>query len=258
MLSDKTITESETLSNRLWGSLEFVLGVAEMAGATALCVAPEPTGLTKAGCVVVGAHSMDTLRTAAQKVMTGSNARTATSRIAAQTARLLGADENTAVNIGVAVDVAIPLSVAGMVGAARVSYVRAGSLKIAEHEAIAGIRVGGHTIAKHVAIPEKDLLARLARSPMLPSASSFYTLQQAEKVISSSLKSNRIKIIHWANANNSERILELTHHAGTSVGYGFKRGQVTKESINKVRIVLIKESYNRKPYYILTAYPVMD
>ncbi|MGQ8774880.1 hypothetical protein ACUTQ5_10740 [Serratia sp. NA_112.1] len=36
VISDKSVTEGETLSNRLWGSLELVLGALEMAGATAL------------------------------------------------------------------------------------------------------------------------------------------------------------------------------------------------------------------------------
>ncbi|CNI49445.1 hypothetical protein [Yersinia pekkanenii] len=32
VLSDKTITEGETFGNRMWGSLEFVLGAVEMVG----------------------------------------------------------------------------------------------------------------------------------------------------------------------------------------------------------------------------------
>lgn len=78
-------------------------------------------------------------------------------------------------------------------------YVHAGTFKIAEHEAMRSVKAGGHTVAKHVAIADNDLLARLARSPQMQSVSSYYSLQHAEKAISSALKANRLKIIHWAN-----------------------------------------------------------
>lgn len=78
VLSDKSVTEAETLSNRLLGGLGVLLGAVEMAGATALCIAPEPTGLTKAGCVVVGAHSLDAVQSAARQVITGRDTRSAT------------------------------------------------------------------------------------------------------------------------------------------------------------------------------------
>ncbi len=60
-LSEKSISEGETLSNRLWGGLGLAGGVVEMFGAGVMCVVPEPTMLTKAGCVVVGTHSLDTV-----------------------------------------------------------------------------------------------------------------------------------------------------------------------------------------------------
>lgn len=58
VLSDKSVTESETMSNRLLGGLDLLMGSLELAGATALCMAPEPTGLTKAACIVVGTASI--------------------------------------------------------------------------------------------------------------------------------------------------------------------------------------------------------
>ncbi|WP_318011315.1 hypothetical protein [Brenneria tiliae] len=78
VLSDKTVTEAETVSNRLLGGLGVALGAVELIGAGALCLAPEPTTLTKAGCVVVGAHSIDSINAAADQVITGRDTRTAT------------------------------------------------------------------------------------------------------------------------------------------------------------------------------------
>jgi len=258
VLSHKTVTEAETLQNRLLGGLGVALSTVELVGATVLCAAPEPTGLTKAACVVVGAHSMDSLRISIDQTISGRDTRTAAYQLAVETARQFGADEDTALNIGLTVDIAVPVAFGLSLGAARVAYVRTGNFKLAEHEAIKGIKAGGHTVAKHVAIPETDLLARLAKSPQMQTASSFYKLEQAEKVISAGLKANRLKILHWANlSRNSENILELTYKSGSAVGYGFRQGNQVKETLYSVRIVLLKKMYNNKPYYVLTAYPVM-
>ncbi|MBP2200341.1 hypothetical protein JOJ88_005882 [Pantoea cypripedii] len=43
VLSDKSISEGETLSNRLFGGLGLAGGVVEMFGAGAMCIVPEPT-----------------------------------------------------------------------------------------------------------------------------------------------------------------------------------------------------------------------
>ncbi|EDZ99006.1 conserved hypothetical protein [Burkholderia sp. H160] len=59
-LTRKSITHGEMLSNRLWGGLQLVGGVLEMVGAGALCVVPDPTMVSKAGCVVFGVHGSDT------------------------------------------------------------------------------------------------------------------------------------------------------------------------------------------------------
>ncbi|MGP3593101.1 RNase A-like domain-containing protein [Vagococcus sp. WN89Y] len=258
VLSDKTVTEAETMQNRLLGGLGIALSTVELVGATVLCAAPEPTGLTKAACVVVGAHGMDGIRAAIDQTISGRDTRTAAYQLAVETARQFGADEDTALNIGLTVDIAVPVAFGLSLGAARVAYVRTGNFKLAEHEAIKGIKAGGHTVAKHVAIPETDLLARLAKSPHMESVSSFYKVEQAEKVISAGLKANRLKILHWANLSRESRhVLELTYNFGSAIGYGFRQGSQVKETLYVVRIVLIKKMYNNKPYYVLTAYPFM-
>ncbi len=258
VLSDETVTEAETMQNRLLGGLGVVMGTVELVGATVLCATPEPTTLTKVACVVVGAHSMDTLKAAIDQTITGRDTRTAAYQLAVQTAREFGADEDTALNIGLTVDVAVPVAFGLSLGAARVAYVRTGNFRLAEHEAVKGIKAGGHTIAKHIAIPEEELLSRLARSPQMQSTSSFYKLEQAEQVISSGLKANRLKILHWANfSRNAENTLEITYKSGSAVGYGFRQGSQAKEILYTVRIVLLKKMYNNKPYYVLTAYPIL-
>lgn len=255
VLSERSVTEAETLQNRLLGGLNVVMSTAELAGATVLCAAPDPTMLTKAACVVVGTHGLDSLHAAIDQTITGRDTRTAVYQVSIDAARKLGADEKTAINIGLTIDIAVPAAFGLSLGAARIAYVRAGTFKIIEHEAIRPIKIGGHTLIKHVSIPEKDLLERLARSPNMLSASSFYSLQQAEKVISDALKSNRLKIIYWANSGAGSQPLELTYKAGSTIGYGFRRGHPIKETTSTIRVVLLKQAYQGKPYYVLTSYP---
>ncbi|WP_455821176.1 RNase A-like domain-containing protein [Pseudomonas cerasi] len=257
VLSDKSVTESEGMTNRLLGGLDLLMGGLELAGATALCMVPEPTGLTKAACVVVGAHSMDSINAATNRVLTGQDTRTATYQTAVALAKQFGADEKTAWNIGLAVDVGVPAAFGLVVGASRVVYVRAGTFKIAEHELVKPVRAGGHTIAKHIAMSDSDLLARLARTPDLNAASSFYSATQAEKAISSALKANRLKIIYWANSGAGAKPLRLIYNSGQAVGYGFRQGRNIKETSSSVCVVLLKKEYLGKPYYVLTSFPFM-
>lgn len=257
VLSDETVTEAETLQNRLLGGLNVAMSTVELVGATVLCAAPDPTTLTKAACVVVGAHGLDSLYAAIDQTITGRDTRTAAYQLAVDTARQFGADETTALNIGLTVDIAVPVAFGLAIGAARIAYVRTGTFKIVEHEAIRPVKIGGHTLAKHIAIPEEDLLARLARSPHMRSVSSFYSVQQAEQVISNALKANRLKIIYWANSGAGAHPLELTYNAKSIVGYGIRQGINIKETTSTVRVVLLKQTYQGNPYYVLTSYPYM-
>ncbi|MGL6017180.1 MAG: RNase A-like domain-containing protein [Gibbsiella quercinecans] len=257
VLSDETVTEAETLQNRLLGGLNVAMSTVELVGATVLCAAPDPTTLTKAACVVVGAHGLDSLYAAIDQTITGRDTRTAAYQLAVDTARQFGADETTALNIGLTVDIAVPVAFGLAIGAARIAYVRTGTFKIVEHEAIRPVKIGGHTLAKHIAIPEEDLLARLARSPHMSSVSSFYSVQQAEQVISNALKANRLKIIYWANSGAGAHPLELTYNAKSIVGYGIRQGINIKETTSTVRVVLLKQTYQGNPYYVLTSYPYM-
>ncbi|MEB6561178.1 hypothetical protein MXL17_10090 [Klebsiella aerogenes] len=257
VMSDKTVTEAETLQNRLLGGLDVAMSTVELAGATILCAAPDPTMLTKAACVFVGAHGLDSLHASIDQIITGRDTRTAAYQLAVETARQFGADEKTAMSIGLTVDIAAPAAFGLALGAARVAYVRAGNFRIIEHEAVRPVKIGGHTLSKHVSISEKELLERLALSPQMRSVSSFYSVQHAEKAISSALKANKLKVVYWANSGAGSRPLELTYKTGSAIGYGFRQGLNVKETSYTVRVVLLKQVYQGKPYYVLTSYPYM-
>lgn len=138
ILCGNNVSSDETWGNRLLGGLGVVSGVAEILGAGVLCIVPEPTLITKAGCVVVGAHSLDTLNASFQQVLTGRKTDTATAQLAELAAGKPGADKDTAYKVGVTVDLAVPFVFAAAAGAARVGSIFAGRIRLVEHEGGAG------------------------------------------------------------------------------------------------------------------------
>lgn len=257
-LSDKSVTEGETLSNRLYGGLGLIMGTLELAGATALCIAPEPTGLTKAACIIVGAHSMDSINTAADQVLSGKNVRSATYRAAAEMAKQFGADDDTAWKVGLTVDVAVPIAFSLGLGAARVASIRVGRIKLIQHESVTGLKPGGHAILKHVGKTQEELAARLKTTENMvrkPNAiSSFSNIDLAEASVSKALSVNKEWIKVWA-ASQPRHNLTVTYNTGRVIGYSLFRGSEKLMQATKVKVVLKYEMYNGKPYYILTAFP---
>ena len=258
VMSDQNVS----IGNRIWGGVGFLGGVLELASATALCLVPEPTGLTKAGCIIVGAHSMDTISSSAYQVYSGRITESMTARAASGVATQLGADEATAKQIGIAVDVVLPFPVAG---AARVASVRMGQFKIMSHEAVKGFRSGGHTLKKHTGKSLNDLSNKIDHGlksgtmDVKGFASSFPSIEVAEKAVSQTLKANRKVIRSWAKstpASGKDRLLRIEYTSKNSIGIVVSAASKQASETNKLRVILLKEEYNKKPYYVLTAYPI--
>ena len=76
-------------------------------------------------------------------------------------ARLLGRGLRRHRVAGLAVDIAVPLAMSAWLAASRIASIRGGRIKLVEHEAQAGSRLCGHTIAEHVGQTEARLRARL-------------------------------------------------------------------------------------------------
>jgi len=252
-----TIYETESTANRFYGGLRSVFGLLELATGVGLLLAPEPTMATKIGGAALSGHAVDSVQTGVRQVWTGRSTNSLTEDATAALARQLGADKDTAANIGTAVDIAVPVIVTLGVGAARAVAVRGGRIVLSAHEAAAGSRVGGHTIAKHVGKTEAELNARLVAEVRIPAATTFKTLEAAEKVLYQALRANKAQIETWAKTARAGARLVLDYKAGTEiVGHGVIRatGQLTE--MTAVRLVLKMEKYNGIPYYILTSYPI--
>lgn len=255
VLTQGDISSSETLSNRIFGGLKVLGGVLELLGAGVLCLAPEPTMATKAGCVIVGVHGSDTTAAGFTQMVSGRVRNTLTQQTATALAKILGANDRTAKNIGLTVDIAVPIG-ALTVGMLKIASVQAGRINLVAHEAIAGSRVGGHTIARHVGRSEAQLRARLAAQTRIPAASTFSTLKGAEQVISQGLKMHASQIIAWTRSAQAGSKLAFTYQSSSVVGQGVIRSSGQLVNMTKIRIVLKYETYNKMPYYVLTAFPI--
>ncbi|WP_233801606.1 RNase A-like domain-containing protein [Paraburkholderia sp. HP33-1] len=255
VLTRQSISHTEMLSNRLWGGLQLVGGLLEMVGAGALCVLPEPTMASKAGCIVFGAHGSDTAAAGLRQVWTGRDTATLTQQGTTKLAEAMKASPDMANNIGLSLDMVVPFGFAGSIKAARAARITMGRINLHMHEAKAlNPELGGHTILKHVGKDEAWLRDRLKREPKRKVVSSFTSLEKAERAISETMRANTAKIRAWARSPNRYATEKITKVVAGDIGYGVTRetGKLTR--MNKVFVVLKYETYNGMPYYVLTAY----
>lgn len=257
IFAGENMSEGEMLSTRLWGGAQALFGIIEAVGAGALLLTPEPTMLTKAGGMALGASALDQIQAGARQLWTGRRAETVTYEATRRAASGLGATPEMAANVGRTFDIAVPVALSAGLGAARIMAIRSGRITLIEHEAIAGSRVGGHTILEHVGKTDAELLQRLSRPARRPPAmvSTFASLEVAERAVSQVLRGNQAAIRAWAKtASPGARQAFGTGFPGA--GRGIARGTTQAIPLNSVRVVLKKEAFNGKLYYVLTAFPV--
>lgn len=242
-------------TNRLWGGLAIVGGLLEMAGAAALCVAPEPTGLSKLGCVVFGVHGSDTAAAGLRQIWTAHDTTTLMYQGASKLAETMKAPPEMADNIGLSLDIAVPFGLTGIVKAVRVSSITMGRIELMRHEAtVANPKLGGHTVLKHVGKTEAQLRERLRLEPRRETVSSFTNLEIAEWALSETVRLNAQAIEIWAKTSSANGTLTVLADVGRSVGYGVVRKTDKLVEMRKVKIVLKMQRNNGMPYYILTSY----
>ncbi|QJP74175.1 RNase A-like domain-containing protein [Burkholderia glumae] len=254
VLARQSINQTEILSNRLWGGLQIVGGVMEMAGAAVLCVAPEPTTASKAGCIVFGVHGSDTVSAGWRQVWSGQDTITLTQQGTTKLAETMKVGPDMANSLGLSLDMIVPFGFAGSIKAARAVRVTMGRINLEMHEAKASnARLGGHTIERHVGKSEAWLRDRLAREPKLEIASSFRNINAAEWTISEVLQKHSARVSAWAQSTSGSNRLQLVGETGRNVGYGLIRETGKMIELSKFQVFLKKEFYNGMPYYIITA-----
>ena len=262
VLSHESLTPAEMASNRIFGSFRLVGGIIELAGAGVLCALPEPTMISKAGCIAMGVHASDQLSAASTQIMTGKETDSYAFKAGATAAEAVGASRSTGQVIGLATEFVVPLSTASIYNAFRASSVRAGRISIATSEKplhAPNRSIGGHTEKYHF---QKDIAALQGRLKKVRSASVMSTFEKmdvAERAVSQALKANRLRILMFSKTKfirNSNRLV-LDFDTKQIVGWGIHRSaQSTPVSMTKVRVVVEFVEYNYMPRYILTAFPI--
>ncbi|MGB3436801.1 contact-dependent growth inhibition system immunity protein [Achromobacter sp.] len=152
------------------------------------------------------------------------------------------------------VELAVPIGFAGAIKAVRASSVIAGRISLSRHEASVLGGIGGHTIGKHVGKTKGFLDARLRTQPRLLAASTFYSIQDAERAINGLMRNRAADIRLWAVSAPANDVLRLSASISDDVGVVLVRGATEVAQGRKLTIALKNESFNGMPYYLLIAF----
>ncbi|OUM07444.1 hypothetical protein BW686_11045 [Pseudomonas syringae] len=260
VLTQESLSPAEIFSNRVFGSVRLVEGIVELAGAGVLCAAPDPTMISKLGCVAMGFHASDQLSAGMTQLVTGKETDSFSFKAGAVAAEALGASRATGRMVGLATEFALPVSIASLHNAFRVSSVRAGRISVitSEKPLHAPRKMGGgHTVFKHVDKSIEFLKTRFA-SKNVHVASTFYDLDIAEWAVSQALQRNRLNILMRSKMTvfYPDKRYEFSTVLEKSVGWGIvRRSPDTVVHMSKVTVVVKFVEYNHMPYYIVTAFP---
>ncbi|WP_459200229.1 RNase A-like domain-containing protein [Pseudomonas tremae] len=262
ILAHESLTPAEIMSNRIFGSLRLVGGIIELAGSGVLCALPEPTMISKVGCVAMGVHASDQLSAASTQIVTGKQTDSYAFKAGMTAAEALGASRETGQVIGLATEFVVPLTTASMYNAFRVSSVRAGRMTVAVSEKPKNLPrkdPGGHTMLDHFQKDIPGLQQRLKKVRSATVMSTFEKMDIAEWAVSQTLKANRLRILMYSKTQfirKSNRLV-LNFDAGQEVGWGIYRSAPNiPVSMTKVRVIIEFVEFNHMPRYILTAFPI--
>lgn len=257
LLQGSSIARSATLSNRFWGALGVIGGAVDMVASVPFWLAPEPLSKVAAGAIdYVGA---DLASTGLRQVWTGQLQVTLTADAVDHSLTSLGIDptvaeklsNSTELAMNVAALVAVPLSVASLGRAARVTSIERGLIDLEIEETFPG----AHTIREHVGRSADELRSRLSANPRLTRASSFRTLEEAERGVTDVIAAHRFEIQEWA-ASAREGAKKAFRLSDTSIrGLSVTNDGVVSE-VADVQVVLKKLIAEDRVYYVLTAYPI--
>lgn len=113
VLSDQSVSEWETISNRLWGAGSLLFGALELVGSVGLCRVR-----ARKACVALATHSLDAITTGANQLWAGVETNSSTYKAAAILAKELGVDDEAAHNLTKTIDIAVPVGVSVALGVA--------------------------------------------------------------------------------------------------------------------------------------------
>ena len=262
ILESESLTRYEIFSNRVIGSLRLVGGIIELGGAGVLCAIPEPTMISKVGCIAMGIHASDQLAAGAHQLVTAKETDSYAFKAGMTAAEVMGASRATGQVVGLAAEFAVPLSTASLYNAFRVSSVRAGRMTLVVSEQpmhAPNNSVGGHSLKRHVAKTLEYLQRRLRKQRNLQVVSTFDSIELAEWAVSRVLAVNKLKIQIYSKLPFllKGRKIAFTMDLKRNVGWGIKReAPDVSIAMTKVKVVVQYEEFNYMSSYIVTSFPI--
>lgn len=273
IMGSASLSEGQTLSNRIWGTAGLIGGVIELLGSAALLVDPDPTVSKVVGTIGL-IHGTDVTMTNWKQLRMGRRQQNLTSRTIQSIAHAAGMSWGAAKITGAIVDILVPTGVLSEIARSnslarltRVRSIQNGFISLEEEEQTFNFSnkpsSSAHTIRDHVGKTAQQMQARFAAKPSTVATGSFHNLEAAENAVSQVLRRNSSQIKAWASGATT-RPLRLTMKLEQVIGTGLLNPakavlpsgltQATRD-VRTVTIVLNKTSLNGRTWYVLTAYP---
>jgi hypothetical protein len=114
--------------------------------------------------------------------------------------------------------------------------------------------MGGHTLARHVAMTDDELRERLRREPDISSASTYVDRANAEAVVGAALSSAPRSFDAWRRRTGRRPNFVLHFDAHHVIGRSLRRGQVEARPCEDA-LVVVRWDDRRQQFYVLTSYP---
>lgn len=261
ILEHQSLSAAEIATNRIFGGLRVVGGIIELAGAGVLCALPEPTMISKVGCVALGVHASDQLAAGTAQLLSGETTESYAFKSGHAIAAGLGASRATAQVIGLTTEFAVPLSTAGIYNAFRVSSVQAGRMRlnVSERPMHAPKKLGGgHSYGLHVEKSLDFLQKRAQKMRHAESISTFDNAEIAEWAVSQALQMNKLNVVFMSKFKSRASVYTIEASLGQVVGWGIRPHYPQAiVKMTKVRVVIKFEEFNNMPMYVLTAFPII-
>jgi hypothetical protein len=112
---------------------------------------------------------------------------------------------------------------------------------------------GGHTLTRHVARSNEQLLERLQKERNISAASTWTDRQAAEETVAAALLSKRDRIDSWLRRGERRSNLALHFDAGRPIGRSLRRD--ASEAVTCTSAVVVLKADGPNSYYVLTTYP---
>ena len=113
--------------------------------------------------------------------------------------------------------------------------------------------LGGHTLQRHVARSDEQLIERLAREPDISAASTYTDRVVAEKTVGDALAQEKSRVESWLNRPDGHPNLALQFHGHNPIGQSIRRGDHAPQPCYDAAIILRWDGDHR--FHVLTTYP---